>query len=150
MLGLRSSTLPQSGRCVGAPVVSGPRSLVVTSAVKHAGGEAVRHSDSRYEPCEPSSSSSLADFGTRVTLERLYCATNGMDVAQPLLLGVTVDDRPQRTRNQDREKDPDYFANVGDAIRSLREDIPMLFQRELNCECATVTLPGACACLGGR
>jgi len=28
----------------------------------------------------------------------------------------------------------DYYANVGDAIRTLREDIPLLFNKDLNCE----------------
>lgn len=28
--------------------------------------------------------------------------------------------------------EPDYYANVGDAIRTLREDIPRLFQRDLD------------------
>jgi len=42
-----------------------------------------------------------------------------------------VDDKPQ---NATKEKSPDYYANVGDAIRTLREDIPLLFERELNCE----------------
>lgn len=51
-------------------------------------------------------------------------------LAQPLVLRVTTEEKPQRTRNQERS--PDYFANVGDAIRTLREDIPELFQRELN------------------
>ncbi|CAG9463942.1 unnamed protein product [Pedinophyceae sp. YPF-701] len=31
-----------------------------------------------------------------------------------------------------RKRSPDYFANVGDAIRTLREDIPVLFDRELD------------------
>eukprot|EP00879_Flechtneria_rotunda_P000506 GHRR01000610.1.p1 GENE.GHRR01000610.1~~GHRR01000610.1.p1 ORF type:complete len:344 (+),score=81.40 GHRR01000610.1:198-1229(+) len=44
---------------------------------------------------------------------------------------VSVDDKPPKaTKNQ--EKCPDYYANVGDAIRTLREDIPQLFERELN------------------
>lgn len=45
---------------------------------------------------------------------------------------VTLDDKPQQKSNQ--EKTPDYFANVGDAIRNLRDDIPLLFQRDLNYE----------------
>eukprot|EP00195_Chlamydomonas_chlamydogama_P005006 CAMPEP_0202904860 /NCGR_PEP_ID=MMETSP1392-20130828/31471_1 /ASSEMBLY_ACC=CAM_ASM_000868 /TAXON_ID=225041 /ORGANISM="Chlamydomonas chlamydogama, Strain SAG 11-48b" /LENGTH=259 /DNA_ID=CAMNT_0049592705 /DNA_START=341 /DNA_END=1120 /DNA_ORIENTATION=- len=48
----------------------------------------------------------------------------------PGYFSVTVDDKPQRTKNQ--EKTGDYFANVGDAIRTLREDIPELFERDLN------------------
>jgi hypothetical protein len=43
---------------------------------------------------------------------------------------VSVDDKP---KNATKEKSPDYYANVGDAIRTLREDIPLLFERELNC-----------------
>lgn len=43
---------------------------------------------------------------------------------------VQLEDKPQRTKNQ--EKTPDYFANVGDAIRTLREDIPSLFEKDLN------------------
>lgn len=48
------------------------------------------------------------------------------------VLRVSLEEKPQATRNKD--KAPDYYANVGDAIRTLREDIPMLFSRDLNCE----------------
>ncbi|EFJ42374.1 hypothetical protein VOLCADRAFT_77161 [Volvox carteri f. nagariensis] len=137
LFGLRGSTLPQGRPTVpGGPGGAGVRSVIV-SALKQQPGELrdeplPQRLESKYEPCEPSTSS-LADFGARVTLERLY-SWNALDDA----LGgmphgaffVTVDDRPQRTRNQGRSED--YFANVGDAIRCLREDIPMLFQRELN------------------
>jgi len=30
------------------------------------------------------------------------------------------------------QKAPDYYANVGDAIRTLREDVPRLFERDLD------------------
>ena len=33
-----------------------------------------------------------------------------------------------------KEKKPEYFANVGDAIRTLRDDIPDLFNKDLHCE----------------
>ena len=32
-----------------------------------------------------------------------------------------------------KQKHPDYYANVGDAIRTLREDIPQLFVKDLTC-----------------
>ena len=32
------------------------------------------------------------------------------------------------------DRDKDFFANVGDAIRTLREDYPLLFVKSLNCE----------------
>jgi hypothetical protein len=35
---------------------------------------------------------------------------------------------------QKDDKRQDFYANVGDAIRTLREDIPLLFQQDLNCE----------------
>ncbi|MEW5298602.1 MAG: hypothetical protein WDW36_001706 [Sanguina aurantia] len=37
-----------------------------------------------------------------------------------------------RLKNQERQ--PDFYANVGDAIRTLREDIPLLFAKDLNYE----------------
>ena len=30
-------------------------------------------------------------------------------------------------------KGPDFYANLGQATRTLREDIPLLFQKDLNC-----------------
>lgn len=50
---------------------------------------------------------------------------------------VSVDDKPKTTppTKGPGEKSPDYYANVGDAIRTLREDIPRLFEQDLNCEC---------------
>lgn len=33
-----------------------------------------------------------------------------------------------------KEKQVDYYANVGDAIRTLRDDIPQLFVKDLNCK----------------
>jgi hypothetical protein len=49
---------------------------------------------------------------------------------------VSVDDKPKTTppTKGSGEKSPDYYANVGDAIRTLREDIPRLFEQDLNCE----------------
>lgn len=138
LFGLRGSPLPQVRQLGTSAGSSGVRSVVV-SALKQKPGELHgEHLQQRfelnYEPCEPSTSS-LADFGARVALERLYTWNALEDASSGAPHGaffVTVDDRPQRTRNQGRSED--YFANVGDAIRCLREDIPMLFQRELNCK----------------
>jgi hypothetical protein len=59
---------------------------------------------------------------------------------------VQVDEPPPP---QQKDKSADYYANVGDAIRALRDDIPLLFQRELNCERRT-DQPAApcCSCCG--
>ena len=35
---------------------------------------------------------------------------------------------------QNRQRRDDFYANVGDAIRTLREETPLLFQQELTCE----------------
>jgi hypothetical protein len=62
------------------------------------------------------------------------------DISQQLwshgLFLVSVDDKPKTTppTKGPGEKSPDYYANVGDAIRTLREDIPLLFKQDLNCE----------------
>lgn len=47
---------------------------------------------------------------------------------------VSVDDKPKTTppTKGPGEKSPDYYANVGDAIRTLREDVPRLFEQDLN------------------
>lgn len=69
------------------------------------------------------------------SLERLYqlsgVGSSPLDdglQSWPVFL-VSVDEKPP-TKNQ--EKCPDYYANVGDAIRTLRDDVPALFERELN------------------
>lgn len=33
----------------------------------------------------------------------------------------------------EEDKEEDYYANMGDAIRTLREDIPQLFRKEFDC-----------------
>lgn len=52
-------------------------------------------------------------------------------------LGVQLNDPPPRQQQPGgglggEERDKDFFANVGDAIRTLREDYPLLFAKELN------------------
>ena len=61
-------------------------------------------------------------------------------------LGVQLNDPLPRQQQPGggpggEERDKDFFANVGDAIRTLREDYPLLFAKELNCESA-----GAAGC----
>ena len=34
-----------------------------------------------------------------------------------------------------KQKQEDYYANVGDAIRTLRDETPYLFQQDLSCKC---------------
>jgi hypothetical protein len=48
----------------------------------------------------------------------------------PRNLEVHLDNEPPKTPS--REKSPDYYANVGDAIRTLREDFPLLFAKDPN------------------
>lgn len=88
----------------------------------------------------------------RLALERLYGESPldwSLDWSRPFFLVTTDGGEPparraalasgpppqqQQTPPDQRERSPDYYANVGDAIRTLREDIPQLFDRELNCE----------------
>lgn len=49
-------------------------------------------------------------------------------------LHVQLNEPPQQRDSDDQKKPPDYYANVGDAIRTLRDDIPLLFKKELDCE----------------
>ncbi|KAI8463509.1 MAG: hypothetical protein J3K34DRAFT_389018 [Monoraphidium minutum] len=84
----------------------------------------------------------------RLSLERLYAAP--LDWSRGLFPIVTIDGGappagpaalaagapPQQQQDKrppdTRERSPDYYANVGDAIRTLREDIPTMFDNELN------------------
>lgn len=43
--------------------------------------------------------------------------------------GATAPPPPQP--DNPRQKAPDYYANVGDCIRTLREDIPILFDHDI-------------------
>ena len=50
---------------------------------------------------------------------------------------------------QNKQRRDDFYANVGDAIRTLREETPLLFQQELTCEraeqfAASMRGPGRC------
>ena len=36
-------------------------------------------------------------------------------------------------------KNDEFYANVGNAIRTLREEIPLLFQQDFTCEGASLT-----------
>lgn len=73
---------------------------------------------------------------TRQNLERLYHLSGSMvnfsHLLLPTALLVTLNDKPPKQKKPPQERSPDYYANLGDAIRTLREDIPLLFQRELN------------------
>ena len=60
---------------------------------------------------------------------------------QPTVSAVQLDERPRLHTEpgpngggrKRPDKDPDFYANVGSAVRTLREDIPLLFQKDLNC-----------------
>ena len=61
-------------------------------------------------------------------------------------LSVQLNNAPESLKEkEERRKRQDFYANVGDAIRTLREDIPRLFMRDLACAfllsiCITITI----------
>lgn len=66
-----------------------------------------------------------------------------------LHLAVQLEESPQKLQQdqEERRKRQDYYANVGDAIRTLREETPLLFWRDLTCEQDVVyTRAGTCLC----
>ncbi len=108
-------------------------------------------SGQRSAPAPAATGSSLTDLSARIVLERLYhWGAPSSDATEPspqVVLAVSTEEKPsQREKNQDRS--PDYFANVGDAIRTLREDIPLLFEREISCECLRSAARAAAGCAG--
>lgn len=56
-----------------------------------------------------------------------------------LHLAVQLEESPSKLKQEEEErrKRQDYYANVGDAIRTLREETPLLFWRDLTCEHST-------------
>lgn len=52
----------------------------------------------------------------------------------PHVLAVALDNKPPKTKKDQRT--PDYYANVGDAVRTLRDEIPLLFINDLTCKCS--------------
>jgi hypothetical protein len=65
-------------------------------------------------------------------------------------LKVQVGGKPEPPKHKSREeRHDDFYANVGDAIRTLREDVPTLFKRELNCalqKAADTAMMSRCFC----
>ena len=62
--------------------------------------------------------------------------------AQTQLL-VQLNDAPESIKEkEDRRKRQDFYANAGDAIRTLREDIPRLFMRDFTCALSAFNLLG--------
>jgi hypothetical protein len=94
---------------------------------------------------DAASAQSWSDFSVRVALERLYQVNGHLFTLLepsssaplattpnlPAYLAVSLEEKP----SIHKERSPDFYANVGDAIRTLRDDIPLLFERDLNCEC---------------
>lgn len=88
-------------------------------------------------------------------LERLYKQRVGLAVEPEhvakdelgvALLGVQLNDQPSTSESAtgvrpggsgggNGGKDDDFYVNAGVAIRTLREDIPNLFQEDLDCTC---------------
>ena len=75
-----------------------------------------------------------------ISLEALMASTSS---SLPLASPPAVEEKPPPSVPPQSEgpkgggdggRSPDYFANVGDAIRTLRDDIPKLFEKDLNCE----------------
>ncbi len=64
------------------------------------------------------------------TLQYLLRPVGGL-----LQLAVKLEESPSSLKQQEEErrKRQDYYANVGDAIRTLREEIPLLFWHDLTC-----------------
>ena len=110
----------------------------------------------------PPSTSAASEIGTALTLMRLErsLGRESSFLWLPSVLMSSPITEPPPTKGKKDERPPDYFANVrnaillcmrcmvdshnpstlhlspqvGDAIRTLRDDIPHLFDRDLNCK----------------
>lgn len=58
------------------------------------------------------------------------------------VLQVQLGNGPEPPKQkQNKERHDDFYANVGDAIRTLRDDIPDLFRDDLNCAHPSASTP---------
>jgi len=69
------------------------------------------------------------------------CRLADSEEAQSTVLPIQVNQRPAQQVLQQAPKPPgkdpkqreDFYANIGEAIRTLKEEIPQLFQKDLTC-----------------
>lgn len=126
----RSASANTAGRPSGSSDNAGP--------AKHPRAEA--ESSTSYSWTEDS----WAALGMRLALERIYRlnetetgrqqqrlpAAPGLESLEVGSFAVMAPETPPKPNNNDH----DYYANVGDAIRTLREEVPLLFVKDLTCE----------------
>lgn len=62
------------------------------------------------------------------------------------LLSVELEP-PRQTGGPKRDRSEDFYANVGSAIRTLRDETPLLFQRDLSCVQPVLACEAVQACL---
>ena len=131
--------MPASARCHGASI--GPSSSTL---------QAARHrAERRGGPLPVSAQVAEPSASSRQLLEALFVADSRdapwlstslawhRSIAEQAdtQLAVQLDDPPDAVKErEERRKRQEFYANVGDAIRTLREEIPLLFVRDFTCE----------------
>ena len=85
------------------------------------------------------------------------CRQGGIEeAASSTMLPVQVNQRPAQAPPQQQQQAPrppgndpkkreEFYANIGDAIRTLKKEIPQLFQKDLTCKsvhCSCTSLAG--------
>ncbi len=75
-----------------------------------------------------------SEQGLRQRLESAFqlVRDDKWEPAGPAVLTVQLEP-PRQTGGPRSERSPDFYANVGSAIRTLRDETPSLFQQDLTC-----------------
>ena len=81
------------------------------------------------------------------------CRQGGIEeAASSTMLPVQVNQRPAQAPPQQQQQAPrppgndpkkreEFYANIGDAIRTLKKEIPQLFQKDLTCKSVHIMHP---------
>ena len=135
----QSVPVPASAPCHGASI--GPSSSILQAARQRAPRRGGVQQLSAHV-AEPSASSRqlleamfIADSRDAPWLSTSLAWHRSLAEQAVTQLAVQLDDPPDAVKErEERRKRQEFYANVGDAIRTLREEIPLLFVQDFTCE----------------
>ncbi len=131
-------SVPASARCHGASIGPSSSRLQARHRAQRRGGALPVSA----QVAEPSASSRqllealfVADSRDAPWLSTSLAWHRSITDQAVTQLAVRLDDPPDAVKErEERRKRQEFYANVGDAIRTLREEIPLLFVQDFTCE----------------
>ncbi|KAL3752708.1 hypothetical protein ACJRO7_000156 [Eucalyptus globulus] len=87
------------------------------------------HPNQPFSPSQPTKPFSLSASSPSPSSSAVSVSPALSSVQTPTVQGIEVDTPRDEKENQERD---DFFVNLGLAVRTLREDMPLLFTKDLN------------------